>query len=190
MSAVAADRPEGMAGRDRFNAAYRFVRSVEGGYVNHPKDAGRATKWGVTQATYDTWRRRQGLEPQDVRRLGEGEVWQLYYGMVWGPAGCEALPLTVAVVQFDAATHHGPNRAIKLLQRAVGETEDGVFGPRTRAAVAAVFSRDLTRAMFRVRRRFLLGLVARKPSQIVFLVGWWNRLRRLRRYVDGLDRAA
>ncbi len=48
---------------------------------------------------------------------------------------------------FDLAVNSGPGRAVKFLQAAVGATEDGAFGPMTKARVARVHPDNIIRAM-------------------------------------------
>jgi lysozyme family protein len=52
-----------------FERALQRVLAHEGGFSNHPKDPGGATMKGVTQATYDAWRKSEGLPPQSVKLI-------------------------------------------------------------------------------------------------------------------------
>jgi lysozyme family protein len=166
-----------------FQAALPFVLRWEGGFVDHPADPGGATNKGVTQAVYDAWRARQGLPRRSVRELLTEEMHAIYDGGYWQVARCPALPQPLDVVQFDTAVNMGNGRAVRFLQQAVGATVDGQFGPGTERCVAAC---DLGGALVTycdAREAFYRGIVARKPSQAVFLKGWMNRLNALRKFV-------
>lgn len=88
-----------------FERAYRFVRRVEGGFSNHPADRGGRTKYGVTQESYNEYRRRIGKPPQDVTKITEDEVRDFYW-RIWRESGADKLPFPVNLVHFDAAVHH------------------------------------------------------------------------------------
>ena len=122
----------------RFARALQHVLKLEGGYVNDPRDPGGATNRGITQRTYDAWRRERGLPPRDVRQIEEREVAEIYFERYWKACRCEELPPPLDVLVFDAAVNQGPAVAVRLLQRALGVAVDGVVGPQTiRAAQTA-----------------------------------------------------
>lgn len=153
----------------------------EGGYVNHPADRGGATNRGVTQLTYDTYRRIHGLPIQDVRQLTEEEVQAIYSKGYWQTTSCDHLPWPVNLVVFDCAVNSGPLRAAKMLQQELGVVADGAIGPKTLAAVAAVDPIQLATRYLDRRDEFYGAIVKGNPSQSVFLKGWLNRTSRLRK---------
>ena len=161
-----------------FTDAYTMVRASEGGYVDHPDDPGGATLWGVTQRTYDFWRRQHELPRQAVRGMTESECWAIYRTL-WRANQCDAMPRPVALVHFDAVVNHGSGTATKLIQRIVGVTPDGLMGPATLQAILAACAagRPVAREYLAARRRFYGRLVVRRPRSVVFLRGWWRRLK-------------
>lgn len=89
----------------------------------------------------------------------------------------------MAVAHFDAAVNHGVKRAVILLQRAVGATDDGDFGPATLRQVQLV-APAMTPAQFLApRRRFFADIVKNNPPQAVFSKGWNNRVNDLEKYL-------
>lgn len=42
-----------------FETVMQMVFGSEGGFSNHPKDKGGRTNYGVTQATYNGWRKKK-----------------------------------------------------------------------------------------------------------------------------------
>jgi len=166
-----------------FHAALPFVLRWEGGFVDHPQDPGGRTHKGVTQRTYDAWRRRQGLVPRDVRRVDDDEVQRIYESDYWLPPRCDLLARHLDLAQFDTAVNMGPGRAVRLLQAAVGAGVDGDFGPQTERLVAQADLGATLIAYCDRREAYYRGLVQQRPELGVFLKGWLNRLNALRREV-------
>ena len=156
-----------------FERAYAFVRGVEGGYTNHPNDRGGPTNLGVTQRTYDTYRRRKGLPPQDVRQITEAEAEEIYRTMYWEASGADRLAGPLALVHFDAAVHHGVGGARRLLEEA--KQRAGSEDPHA-----------LSRAYLEARAERYLAILRNDPSQKDFREGWRNRLVRLSEAI-GMD---
>lgn len=119
-----------------FAEALHLVLAHDGGYVNHPADPGGATNRGVTQATYDAWRRAQGLAVRAVRHIDVSEIQAVYRQNYWNRVHGDDMPAGVDYAVFDFAVNSGPKRAAQFLQRVVGVADDGVIGPVTLKAVA------------------------------------------------------
>ena len=163
-----------------FGASLPFILRWEGGFVDDPDDRGGRTNKGVTQNVYQTWRTDQGLPQQDVQQINDQEVAAIYYQRYWLPAKCDALRRKLDLAAFDTAVNMGPNRAIKVLQQAVGCDADGAFGDKTKAACDGC---DLGEAMINYCdiREGIYRTLAQRPGQDKFLKGWLNRLNALRR---------
>lgn len=111
------------------------VLKHEGGYVNHPEDPGGATNKGITQATYDGYRRSKGfVSPKTVKLISDEEVAAIYKTRYWDAIKGDALPAGLDYAVFDYAVNSGTSKAAKGLQKALGLAQDGVIGPRTLAA--------------------------------------------------------
>jgi lysozyme family protein len=162
-----------------FDEALRFVLRWEGGLSDDPHDHGGRTMKGVTQRVYDAWRKGQGLGTQDVALIADDELSTIYRDNYWIKAKCSQLQAKLDLVQFDTGVNMGPNRAIKILQNAVGTTADGVFGPATLAACQACTPAD-TVARYCQIREDLYNTFAQRQGQSKFLRGWMNRLNDLR----------
>jgi lysozyme family protein len=159
-----------------------WLLEEEGGFSNHPADTGGATMYGVTQATYNAWRKSVGRKQQPVRSITKEEAFSLYKSMYWDEAGCDKLPFPINYMVFDAAVNSGPGRAVKWLQEALRVKPDGVIGRKTLAALSeAVEAADgvILYRIIDVRLVFLVDLIKRSPSQIAFLKGWMRRLIRV-----------
>ena len=55
----------------RFAVCLAFVLQAEGGFVDNPADPGGATMHGVTQAVYDAYRAKLGLDPRSVALIAD-----------------------------------------------------------------------------------------------------------------------
>lgn len=188
---------------DTFERAYAVMLPFELGYVNNPLDPGGATKDGVTQATYSEWRDAEALAERSVKLMTDDERRRIYFSRYWiGPSSPSVLanahmPL-LAICDFDWCVNAGPQRGAYYVQASVRTNPDGVWGPRTLAALdvakdaptAATFlvlrahhyrarcgSQDSLQALADAG----LSKVAPKPrpDQVVFLKGWLRRLRLL-----------
>jgi len=155
----------------RFDACLAPVLQHEGGFSNNPADPGGATNKGVTQRTYDNYRRRKGLPLQSVKLISDDDLHEIYSSF-WGAAHCGELPAGVDYIVFDLAVNSGPQRAVKFLQRAVMVTADGSFGPITRTQVASRRPADIIASIYAQRRAFY----HEQPSFPVFGQGWLKRL--------------
>jgi lysozyme family protein len=162
--------------------ALAFVLRWEGGFANDSYDSGGRTMKGVTQRVYDAWRASQGKPRGDVGKITDAEVAAIYSDNYWKKALCNELQAHLDLVQFDTAVNMGPNRAIRILQQAVGVASDGDFGPATRQACAAC-SAPVAVARYCSIREALYRRFAEARGQDRFLAGWLNRLNDLRAVV-------
>lgn len=167
-----------------FQAALPIILRHEGGYTDHPHDPGGATNQGVTQATYDAWRRGRGLPERPVREIAPAEVQRIYLEHYWIPARCGELPAELRLAHFDAAVNCGVQQAAKFLQRALGVTADGVVGPITLRAAAERPSDSVLEGMLWGRLRYYRDIAVRQRPDgrdlRVFLAGWIGRVLSIR----------
>ncbi len=122
--------------KGNFDIAQPMVLVHEGGYVNHPDDPGGATNKGITQRTYDGYRKRRGMASRSVRNITDSEVSEIYRIQYWNKVSADDLPAGVDYAVYDFAVNSGPARAAKFLQDVVGVSADGIIGEQTLAAVS------------------------------------------------------
>lgn len=172
-----------MSDSDRFTSDFLRALTVvlrnEGGYVDHPDDPGGATFRGVTQGTYDAFRSEAGESTQDVSQIEDNEMREIYLSCYWVPAHCGEWPWPLDLHVFDAAVNHGPKQAIRLLQKAVGASVDGIVGPQTRRKVEEADVDEAVRRFQWKRLEFYGEIVKGRPASAAFLVGWIRRVRHL-----------
>ena len=146
-----------------FDAAFERLIGHEGGYVSHPADPGGETKYGITKRTYPG---------EDIAGMTLERAKTIYRRDFWGPAACDALPDMVRFDVFDMAVNSGVKAAVRMLQLCVGETADGIVGPKTLQAVQSMPAARLS-ARFNGRRlEFMAGL----PTWPSFGRGWARRI--------------
>lgn len=170
---------------NNFKDALQFLLSLEGGYSNHPNDAGGSTNHGVTQQTYDAYRKAIKLECRSVKLIKNYEVEDIYKTLYWHSAKCQFLPRNLALVHFDWSVNHGVKGSIATLQKVVHATQDGIWGPNTAKAVKEALSKDsdknLAGSYLAYRDLWYRNRAIEAPDQVVFLKGWLNRLEKLRK---------
>jgi len=156
-----------------FDRALAKVLVHEGGYVNHPKDPGGETNFGITRRVYDDYRRSLGLPVQSVKNITTAEVNSIYRMRYWSLIKGDSLPPGVSYVVFDGAVNSGVSQSAKWLQRALGVKVDGVIGPGTLDALRGVNDHDALIAKIISRRMaFLRALKTWKT----FGKGWTARV--------------
>lgn len=114
-----------------FAESLRRVLVHEGGRVDDPHDPGGRTAFGVTQATYDGYRRSRGEFTRDVWTIDESEKQAIYRLLYWNKVHGDELPAGVDYAVFDGAVNSGPAQAARWLQRALSVEVDGNIGPAT-----------------------------------------------------------
>lgn len=117
-----------------FDDAFTRLIGHEGGYVSPERailndDPGGETRYGISRRSYPG---------EDIAGMTLERAKLIYQRDFWGPAGCDAVPDAAKFDLFDAAVNSGPRQAIRLLQRAVQEADDGILGPRTVQAVQSM----------------------------------------------------
>ena len=164
-----------------FLQALPVILRFEGGYVDDPDDPGGATMKGITQKTFDAWRKSKRLPREAVRGISDAEVEAIYHRDYWLKGKCDALPWPVSLVHCDATVNHGTKNAAKLLQRAAGVADDGKIGPMTLGAVDAADPDELVNGMLWARLAFYEAIARRRIASRKFLLGWLSRVNHLRK---------
>lgn len=156
-----------------FEEALIHILRVEGGYVDDPRDLGGATNYGITQATYNKWRRTRALPTRSVREIERGEVSAIYH-QYWHAFHCSSLPWPLSLLHFDAAVNHAPSTAWTLLQRAVGVRADGRWGPETYNAAIRAKLPEVAFYHLLERLKYFRHRARVNRSQVDFFVGGWT----------------
>lgn len=143
------------------------------GYVNIPQDRGGETKYGVAQ------RANPDIPVRDLNLFGAMAV---YFYKYWLVGKCDRMPHPLTIIHFDGCVNHGPVRAAKFLQSAVGVGVDGQIGDVTLQAIAEQDQATIIQNISAARAQFYNDIVARNPSQQIFLNGWMRRINEVTEY--------
>ena len=155
--------------QENFPKSLAFVLKDEGGNDDDPADHGGRTSRGVIQREYTAWLAEQGLPDADVWTATDAQISEIYHDEYWNPYG-DLFPTGLDYLYFDMAVNAGPHRAVVLLQRALGVTDDGRIGPATREAVVNADPAKLIANYTQAKRAFYISL-----HQPRFTKGWLNR---------------
>lgn len=130
---------------------------------------------GVTQRTYDAYRRANGRSINPVRNITEQELRAIYRIQYWDKVMGDQLPPGIDYAMFDYAVNSGPSRAVRDMQRVMGfpaAQQDGIMGYMTLAAIRERNPENLIRLYVERRMQFLRSL----RHWNVFGRGWSNRV--------------
>lgn len=151
-----------------FPVAIERVLSHEGGYVNHPRDPGRETKFGISKRSYPN---------VDIANLTRDGAKAIYKRDFWDECGSN-LDDGVMFQVFDAAVNHGIGNAIRMLQRAVDVADDGHWGPHSQSTYAKFSESGVIMLFLAERLDFMRRLITFKD----FGSGWSGRIADNLRY--------
>lgn len=108
-------------------AAIAFVLAQETGALTRNPGLSR---WGIDLS------RHPEMSETDIVNMTQATAGSIYAGPeYWGAAHCDQVPAFLQLAMLDTCVNQGATAAIKILQRALGITADGVCGPATTAAV-------------------------------------------------------
>lgn len=168
-----------------FERALALVLVHEGGYVDHPKDPGGATKLGITIGTLSDWLGRPATKAE-VRALTAASVAPIYRKNYWDTIRADELPPGVDYCTFDFAVNSGRKRGAMSLQRAVGVADDGAVGKFTLAAAVAKPAAQTIERICADRLAFLRRL----STWPTFGKGWSSRVEGVRAEALAMARVA
>lgn len=149
-----------------FNAVMEEVFSHEGGYVNHSKDPGGETNYGISKRSYPK---------ENIRTLTKSRAAEIYRRDFWAKIKGDELPAGVDLVTMDSSVNSGVSRGVKWTQKAAGmrgNSVDGVLGPLSLRVIVTQHSVPVIRNACSARMGFLKGL----KTWGTFGKGWSRRV--------------
>ena len=167
-----------------FAEALALVLQMEGGRVDHPRDPGGRTNQGITQRTYDAWRKQHHQPPRNVYAIARDEVERIYHDSFAAPVCFDRLPGGVAYAAFDAAVNSGPARATRWLQGAADLQITGHLDSVALTSIAARHAPTLIDRLCDLR----LGLLRHLPGWAPFGHGWTRRVAFVRQHAQAMAR--
>jgi lysozyme family protein len=152
---------------DLFNRCIAVVLNNEGGYVDHPHDPGGETKMGIAKKFYPNL---------DIKNLTRNQATEIYFRDYWSKMNLTGIRDEILVLHlFDMGVNAGIRTAIKMIQRIVETSADGIIGPETIGLIND-FEGNLADLYRQERRKYYFSIARNKPDMQVFLAGWLNRI--------------
>jgi len=178
-----------------------IVLENEGGLVDNPNDRGGITNYGVSlRFAKDTGDMELfdidgdgDIDREDIKKLSIEDATEGFKKYFWDKFDLDnEMSNKIALVVFDIAVNHGNKNAANMIQKTLVEMGyniviDGIVGPRTLAALHSANEEKFVDGILDVRSRFYDRIVERNPSQKVFLKGWKNRIKHLRKAIENID---
>jgi lysozyme family protein len=163
--------------RKNFDKCFDLVVGSEGAFDDDRDDRGnwtsgqvgvgqlKGTKYGIASHVYPAL---------DIKNLTLDQAKAIYLLDYWGDR-CDDLPSGVDYIYFDMCVNNGKGAATKLLQRGLGVTADGIWGPKTQAALDAADARSLISEISDARNSYYHSL----KMFWKYGRGWLNRVARV-----------
>ena len=108
----------------RFNKFLSIVLGREGGYSNSKVDRGGETYKGITHTTYDEYRKSKGLSTQNVTKMTDDEMQEIYYEKFYKASGADSISdKKLALYVFDTAVNMGVKVAKDFLSACDGDRD-------------------------------------------------------------------
>ena len=152
----------------------------EGGYQDDKEDKGNyykgqnlGTNWGITPSVLAEHRGKD-VDRDDMYFLEEKEAREIYRKRYVAPVMRMNPPKEAIPQLVDMAINHGPRNAVKMLQRTVGATDDGAYGPGTAKAIKD-YQGDLNNDLVQQRRQFYESIMKNRPEMERYRNGWLRR---------------
>ena len=166
-----------------FNDYFQVILKHEGGFSDHSADPGGATKYGISIVFLKNLSLEDGdidqdgdIDRDDIKALTIEDSKELYHKFFWNPLHLEGLESEELQLHlFDHGVNAGTKTAVKLLQRILGLTDDGVLGHDTTNA-ANTSEDDLIESYKEARRDYYTRIIEKNPRLEVFKKGWFNRI--------------
>lgn len=152
-----------------------FILKWEGGFVYDKDDLGGATNRGVTLATYRSVFGNKKTA-NDLKRMTQaqwGIIFKKYYWDKW--EADDIKDQNVANILVDWLWCSG-SYGIKIPQKVLGVSIDGIVGTKTIAAINARDGRELFDTIKQERKDYIDSICQARPQNMKFKKGWLNRI--------------
>jgi lysozyme family protein len=174
-----------------------FISRIEGGLSNRNKtfDPGGLTNRGITQETYDRYRKDNKLSHQSVEQLTDDERNEIIKERYWNPIKGDLLPNGIAMVIADWKFNGGS--PIRNLQKILRIPITGRMDDSTVKSVWQYVGdnkskeKELAQKLISARQKYLESLKTTRNNKKVPLIhfnrGWYNRLNDLKSEINSIS---
>ena len=155
-----------------------FILRWEGGYINDQADLGKQTNKGVTLSTYrSVFGKNKTVS--DLKKITY-EQWEfIFKKFYWDKWKADDIKdQNVANILVDWIWCSG-SYGIKIPQRVLGVSVDGIVGSKTIAAINARDGRELFDTIKQERKDYIDRICHTRPQNKKFKKGWLNRINSL-----------
>ena len=155
-----------------------FILRWEGGYINDQADLGKQTNKGVTLSTYrSVFGKNKTVS--DLKKITD-EQWEfIFKKFYWDKWKADDIKdQNVANILVDWLWCSG-SYGIKIPQRVLGVSVDGIVGSKTIAAINERDGRELFDTIKQERKDFIDRICQTRPQNRKFKNGWMNRINSL-----------
>lgn len=159
-----------------FDEALSLVFLLEGGKTDNKNDPGRKTNLGITQKTYTAWLLKHGKSDNDVFNITEEEAKEIYYNEYWLPAGCDKLPIKLALCHFQSVVLLWIVTSNKILADVMS-----LQNKRKSLLDESLCFIYLTLQYIELKDR-----IQKNPALEIFHLGWINRLSKTFKFISNL----
>lgn len=164
-----------------------FIKKWEGGFVNDPDDLGGATNMGITIGTFKNYRKLKGMpEPtiKDLKNISEAEWMDILKTYYWNKWKADHISdQAVANILVDWVWASG-SYGIKIPQRILGVTSDGIVGAKTLNALNSYPDQaELYEKIYQERIAFIDRICISRPQNKKFRKGWLNRINDIKNII-------
>lgn len=173
----------GVTPRHGENLESLYQRATKTGYANDPADLGGATMCGVTLSTYTSYRRSIGQPAPTIQALCAlkfSEWRDILKRLYWDKWHADSIPSqSVAEILVDWVWASGAY-GIRLPQKLLGVTPDGIAGPKTMQALLATVTqspRIFFNRLVEERLAFIDRICTSRPANKKFKNGWVRRVK-------------
>lgn len=162
------------------NKLVPLIFKWEGDWSNNKSDKGGATNMGITLSTWKS----QGydkdgdgdIDINDLKLITKQDVVELLRKGYWNRWKADQIKnQSIANLLVDWVWNSGIH-GIKIPQRVLGVTVDGIVGIKTINTINKSNPEVLFNKLKQARREFFIKIAKNDKTQLVFLKGWLNRL--------------
>ncbi len=183
---------------ENFELAYKHVAGVEGGLADHKNDPGGVTKYGVSLRFLEDYGKTKhgrkvlteirifSVDRRSIVELTKEQAKRILYNAFWLSPKIYKLPLYLSIITYDYAINSGSFYGVKVLQKAIGTSVDGVIGSETLKMAFQADTEKSAKLMLEERAKYYMRLCQQKPKLKVFRRGWLNRIEKLTEYINKL----